>query len=280
MRIEAKIIGPALAASLLLGSAPAAAQTRSRELRWDPAVDVAVTVGGAALWLASELLKDDLAPPRCHWCRENAVDACVRGALVWGDKASAERISDLTAFVLVPLAAIELDALAAAHEAALDNVPEDTLLVAEAGVIAADVTQLTKLLVRRERPFVHALAPEEKVATRAPADNNLSFFSGHTAETFALAAASGTIGELRGYRWAPAAWGVGGALAAFTAYLRIAADKHWLTDVLVGAIVGAGIGVAVPYLFHPALDDSTRASASTALRMPAPPAGPSMTLAW
>lgn len=280
MRIEAKIIGPALATSLLFGSAPAAAQTRSRELRWDPALDVAVTAGGAALWLASELLKDDLAPARCHWCRENAVDACVRGALVWGDTASAGRISDLTAFVLVPLAAIALDAVAAAHETALDNVPEDTLLVAEAGVIAADVTQLTKLLVGRERPFVHALAPEEKVATRAPADNNLSFFSGHTAETFALAAASGTIGELRGYRWAPAAWGIGGALAAFTAYLRIASDKHWLTDVLVGAVVGAGIGVAVPYFFHPALDDSTRASASTALRMPAPPAGPSMTLAW
>jgi membrane-associated phospholipid phosphatase len=280
MRIEAMIVGPALAASLLLWSAAAAAQTRSRELRWDPALDVAVTAGGAALWLASELLKEDLAPARCRWCRENTVDAGVRGALVWEDTASAAWISDVTGFFLVPVAAIGLDTLAAAHESALGNVPEDTLLVAEAGVIAADVNQLTKFLVGRRRPFVDRLPPEENVATRAPADNNLSFFSGHTAETFALAAASGTIGELRGYRWAPAAWGVGGAFAAVTAYLRIAADRHWLTDVLVGAVVGAGIGIAVPYFFHPALDDSTRASVSTALRMPAPPAGPSMTLAW
>jgi len=65
-------------------------------------------------------------------------------------------------------------------------VGQDTLLIAEAGVIAADVTQLSKLLVGRERPSVHALAPDEKLRAPRHADNNLSFFSGHTSEAFAL----------------------------------------------------------------------------------------------
>jgi membrane-associated phospholipid phosphatase len=277
MRLRALVAAAGVALCQCLASAPAIAQTR--QLRWDPAVDVTVTIGGAAAWIASEVLKGDLAPSHCRWCEVNAVDADARAAMIWRDTSSADSVSNITGFILAPVAAIGLDALAAAHEGAVGNVPEDALLVTEAGVIAADVNQLTKMLVGRERPFVHALAPEQKGSTPQPSDNNLSFFSGHTTEAFALAAASGTIGTLRGYRWAPLAWGVGGAAAATTAYLRIAADKHWLTDVLVGMVVGAGIGFAVPYFFHPAVTDSP-SSSSAALRAPLLPAGTAMTFAW
>ena len=41
-----------------------------------------------------------------------------------------------------------------------------------------------------------------------------------------------------------------------------------------------GIGFAVPYLFHSAVDDPARASTAAALRAPALPAGPTMSLAW
>jgi len=87
--------------------------------------------------------------------------------------------------------------------------------------------------------------------SQGPDDANLSFYSGHTNFTFALAAAAATVGRLRGYRWAPAALLVGGLVAATTGYLRIAADQHYLTDVLTGAAVGTTIGVAVPYLHRP-----------------------------
>jgi membrane-associated phospholipid phosphatase len=269
-------------ASFLVGEGSAAAQEvpQTHALRWDPAVDVAVTAGGAALWIASELLKGDLAPATCRWCAVDGVDAAARQAFLWHDPNSAARLSDVTGFLLIPLAAIGLDSVAAAHEAALGHVPEDVLFTTEAGVIAADVDQIAKFLVGRERPFVHALRPDEKPLTPRPADNNVSFFSGHTAEAFALAAASGTIGELRGYRWAPLTWAVGGALATTTAYLRIAADRHWLTDTLVGMLVGIGIGVGVPCLFHPALADPPRSTVTTALRFPALPATPTMTFSW
>jgi membrane-associated phospholipid phosphatase len=269
--------GGALVA-VLVGS-PRLANAQVRDLRWDPALDVSVTAGGAALWLASEALKGDLAPSRCHWCSVDPADAAVREALVWRDTGSANLLSDATAFVLLPLAAVGLNALAAAHEGASGNIPEDALLVAEAGVVTADLNQLTKMLVGRERPFVHALPPEQKPSTGSPSDNNLSFFSGHSSETFALAVASGTVASMHGYQWAPVVWGVGGVLAATTAYLRIAADRHWLTDVLVGAVVGAGIGFTLPYVFHSAKDDSPTATTGAALRAPALPL-PLMTLAW
>jgi membrane-associated phospholipid phosphatase len=267
---------------LCLCSAPAAAQVpaQTHQLRWNPALDGTVTGVGAAAWVASEVLKGELAPSHCRWCSTDRVDARARDALVWRNAASANTLSDIAGFVLVPLASVGFNALAAAHEGATGNMPADALLVTEAGVLATDVDQLTKMLVGRERPFVHALAPGQRPLTDRPSDNNLSFFSGHTTEAFALAAASGTVGTMRGYRWAYLAWGVGGAVAATTAYLRIAADKHWLTDVLVGIVVGAGIGFAVPYFFHSAVDDAPRPSASAALRAPALPAGTAMTIAW
>jgi membrane-associated phospholipid phosphatase len=62
---------------------------------------------------------------------------------------------------------------------------------------------------------------------------------------------------MRGYRLAPLVWGVGMPLAAATGYLRIAADKHYLTDVVVGALFGAAVGVALPLLAHGRQDAST-----------------------
>jgi hypothetical protein len=47
-----------------------------------------------------------------------------------------------------------------------------------------------------------------------------------------------------------------------------------------GAVVGAGIGFAVPYAFHSAIDEPTRASSGTALSRSPPLAGPTMTFAW
>jgi membrane-associated phospholipid phosphatase len=55
---------------------------------------------------------------------------------------------------------------------------------------------------------------------------------------------------MRRYRWAPVIWGVGLVSAAAVGYLRIAADQHYFTDVLVGAAAGSAIGFAIPYGLH------------------------------
>jgi membrane-associated phospholipid phosphatase len=255
-----------LLASLASVLNPRAAEAQVRDLRWDPAVDLTVTGIGAAAWIAGEILQDDLAPARCRWCQVDPLDASAREALRWNRPALADTLSSVSAFVLAPAAAVGLDALAAAHDGAATHVPLDAALIVEATVLAADANALAKLLVGRERPFVHALTLEEKAQMPHPSDNNLSFFSGHTTEAFALAASAGAVATMRGYRWAPLVWGVSGGFAVAAGYLRIAADRHWLTDVAVGMVVGAGIGIAVPCLFH--RPESTGADSPGSLAAP------------
>lgn len=43
-------------------------------------------------------------------------------------------------------------------------------------------------------------------------------------------------------------WLIAEALATTTAALRVAADKHFITDVLTGAAVGSALGLLIPYL--------------------------------
>jgi membrane-associated phospholipid phosphatase len=77
-----------------------------------------------------------------------------------------------------------------------------------------------------------------------------SFFSSHTTTAFALASSVTTVSALRGYPAAPYFGALGGALAATTSVLRIAADLHYASDVLVGALVGTGVGAGLPLLIH------------------------------
>src|SRR5256885_4524948 len=81
----------------------------------------------------------------------------------------------------------------------------------------------------------------------SPDDRNTSFFSGHTSFAFT----SATLlcfqhGRLNLYGAAdgvvcPAAL----AVASLTGLLRIGADRHWATDVLTGAALGAAAGTVV-----------------------------------
>jgi membrane-associated phospholipid phosphatase len=153
-----------------------------------------------------------------------------------------------------------LTALSEANEGAIGRFPVDALLITEATVIAADINQIAKFAFARERPFVHYLprAPGAiRALTDSPSDDNLSFFSGHTTLAFAVATAAGTVDTLRGYRLAPAVWAAGLTMATSVGYLRIAADKHYFSDVMTGAVVGSLIGVGVPLIFHSAASSSS-----------------------
>ena len=55
---------------------------------------------------------------------------------------------------------------------------------------------------------------------------------------------------MRGYTLAPLVWATSLPVALVTGYLRIAADRHYFTDVLVGAVLGSAIGFVVPFVFH------------------------------
>jgi membrane-associated phospholipid phosphatase len=260
MRLPARSL--AIASMLTLGTLAARASAQQapvHELRYSLPVDIAVTASAGALWAASEIFKPSLVPSACRWCDRNAdgsdglngLDSSVRSGLKWSNTDTPNALSNWIAYGAVPVAAVGLDALASNNAGGTwRQTGVDALIIAESSLLAANLAQVAKLAAGRERPFVHALPPDQKAATDNPNDNNVSFFSSHTAWTFALAASSGTVASLRGYRLAPLVWSVGMPLAAATGYLRIAADRHYFTDVAVGAVVGAAVGVAVPLLAH------------------------------
>ncbi len=215
-------------------------------LRYDAPTDVAVTAGASLLWLGTELARRRLAPSACRWCGEDALDAGARDALLWRHPDRAARASDVLAFGLVPAGVVAHQLLAARAAGSAREGLVDVLVVAEAAALSMDLNQLVKYAAGRQRPFVHH-AP----AGRAPdPDDNTSFTSGHATIAFTLAGAAGTVSDLRRYPGAPWVWAVGMTAAGATAYLRVAADRHYLTDVLAGAAAGAALGWALPWTLH------------------------------
>jgi len=232
-------------------------------------IDLTIVGVGGAAWITTELLKSELAPSGCRWCNPPGIDASVKGALRWGTPGTAATISDIGAFGVIPLATFGVHAaMVYANGGTVGEWGTDALVILESMVVAADMTQIVKFGVGRERPFVHDLSAAEKGNTKNPADNDLSFFSGHTSFTVAGAVSSGMVATLKGYKAAPWIWGTGLSLALTTGYLRIAADKHYFTDVMTGAVVGAASGVLVPWLHRPKRGDGASVSSMTGGPMP------------
>ena len=205
---------------------------------------IIVAVAGAA-YVSSEFLKDQLTPGHCRWCAGNGLDDGARDAVLWDKTSRANTLSNLTGYALLPGVALGLGGLAAAHDDRFGGWLDDAIVITGAAVVAGNLNQLTKFLVMRERPFQHALAPADKSKSH---DANLSFYSGHTTLAFSLAVGAGTVASIRGYRWRGLIWASGLTLAVATGYLRMAADKHYLSDVLVRAVTGAGLGWGIPML--------------------------------
>ncbi len=122
------------------------------------------------------------------------------------------------------------------------------LLITQATSLAMLTNVIVKYSVGRARPYVWQGNPDLYPASQS--DANVSFFGGHATFVFAVVVSGSTLFFMQGMPGAPWVLGVGLAAAGFTAYLRMAANKHYLTDVLVGAGVGSLVGWAVPYLFH------------------------------
>lgn len=82
----------------------------------------------------------------------------------------------------------------------------------------------------------------------------MSFWSGHTAMAFTgagLTCSHHAHLDLYGSRAGDAAVCLGAiALAATTGYLRVAADRHYTSDVVAGALGGFLIGFGLPWLLH------------------------------
>ncbi|HPQ80730.1 MAG TPA: phosphatase PAP2 family protein [bacterium] len=242
-----------LVAVLLAASVPVSAiaegggeadSARVRELRSDWKLDLAITSVAGAGWLIMGGAKEYTGPSECAWCGVNALDRWGHENIKWSRPGAANVAAYVVGYGLTPVAAFGLDALAAHRQGAIGGFWIDALVIAEASALACMTTEIVKMAAGRQRPRAHYGKGSQNV------DDNHSFPSGHTSLAFSLATASGTVASMRGYDMAPAVWGVGMGLAAATAYLSVAADRHYLTDVVAGAALGSAFGFAIPYLFH------------------------------
>ena len=94
------------------------------------------------------------------------------------------------------------------------------------------ITNIVKMVVKRQRP-------DSFYKTRSDADDSFrSFFSGHTSTTFSLGTSNAILLSEAYPDKRNLIWFVNISVATATGYLRIAGDKHYLSDVLFGGIVG------------------------------------------
>jgi len=243
----------ALALALGLGPAAQAQDSSSDGLEYKPSLDVPLTLAGVAGTLAPHLLTDDTKTWTCRWCDRNAagrstlngLDAAVRRHWRWSDR---QKAHDWSNAALAMSFVAPTSAFVAARGGFGNGFGDEMLIVVEASAVNMALTQGTKYLFRRSRPWALADAPPRghHVGSR---ESVLSFVSGHSSLAFAMAVSVGSLSSLRGDEGKEWVWATGLTCAAATSYLRVAADRHYLTDVLAGAALGAAVGWVVPRLF-------------------------------
>lgn len=235
-------------------------QAKADELKASWGLDGALLSVGLAGTLIPELAKDSFAPDACHWCHRqpdgsvsvNGFDRAGRNVMVslfgvtpptWA------RTTDVMAFGALPLASLVTDFIVSYDARFKSGLATDTVIVAESVFLAAAFNQLVKFTAARQRPFVAYDSPFAtglRHGTETVADDNLSFYSGHSSAALATTTAMARIIQLRTGRLIGYALLV--PLGIVTSLLRMSADKHWATDVITGMVVGAAVGFVVPTL--------------------------------
>lgn len=258
------VLALALSAAVLAPQR-ASAQRRQRRAR-TPVSDLApIGVGagialmgaGAGIYLATPReAPEGVAPMRGGFLMDEQMRIATRATSLEGQQ-SAMNISDLLMLATIVNAGL-LDGLIT------PLVQEDPDLAWQASAAHATALGLTltigglvKTTVARARPYERECAAGQDGCDDG--DIYQSFYSLHTGIAFTEAGFSCAMHMARDLYGDPGAdalaCGASLAMAASTGVLRIAADRHYLTDVLVGGALGFAVGYLVPLLLVPARDE-------------------------
>ena len=204
----------------------------------------------AALWMGGTAAIQFGANEKSRWTSVNSFDREIRDGLR-ADSRSAREDAGTASDVLLALTAgllplASIGKTLSEHECyeAYDMATD----AAEAFTLTLMLTTGTKMIAGRDRPYGQECdgSPPGDASCR-DSDRKQSFFSGHAsiAATGAGLSCSYAIkrktwGDGRVARFTPCALGIGAALT--TGVLRIVADDHWGSDVIVGLLVGATVG--------------------------------------
>lgn len=209
-----------------------------------PIVDGTI-IGVTALGsVVPQALNSHLIHPSCP-CDPNQVNGFDRPA-IGNQSQSAATLSDITlgAALLVPPLLDYFDIGAGSVWA------EDFVVYAEVLSMSGAFVTLSKYSVQRPVPLEYSGG-----LSRNDPNGYASFYSGHTSLTFAALSASAITANLR-YRLGFWPWLIVGGVGASVAYERVAAGRHFPTDVMMGALAGTVTGALIPVFHHAHLEES------------------------
>ena len=175
-----------------------------------------------------------------------------RGAISQTPSSDARMLSNVGLFTAIGFAALD-PALSGIREQSLQAALSDAVIYLQSIAVTWGVTNLAKIAVRRPRPqaYIDAAAHrDDPTYSSSETDSSLSFFSGHASMTATIASTATYLAFARSPKtarpWVTLALGT--AITTFVAVERVRGGSHFPTDVIAGAIAGAGVGIVVPHI--------------------------------
>jgi len=233
-----------------LGSAPGKLAWPRQELPvngWDG-------VAAGALGAATIAVQFGVPSPSAPKWSSTGFDDWVRGWLrIPGEdgRNAAALTSDFFVFTLAAAPFINAFFVAGWEHERMDVAWKLAALDAETLLTVTFVTLSLQKLTARERPFVKECQVNPSLSECSNSAKYASFPSGHTSLVFAAVALEcfhhGFL-DTSHTGWGGAVCPITIVVATGTAVLRVAADRHWATDVITAAILGGGLGYAIPAL--------------------------------
>lgn len=211
------------------GSSNFAEEVKSSE---PEVLDYCILAGTGLTALALELGKNYIGPHTPRLTDPGLMDSSMRSFFVWDTSSlgAASVSSDITLLLLVSQVAWVPFAI---------QVPylNGAVVLGESLLSTWLISSLVKIISGRERPYAYyGTKPDKGV------DDNYSFLSGHASISFAAATTGSLMLSEKFPKLKPLIFTISFLLAGATAYFRMAGDQHYFTDVLAGAVLGAGMG--------------------------------------
>ena len=232
--LKSKTKGPVFAFLITLsatasGVVPLSGQTADTT-RWKVSRgQLASAIGGMSLALVPSIFSTNGGLPSCAPCDPGTLPDIDRWA-VSTERSGWDITSSVVEFGLVASTWYELYKL--------PNGTKHLAASVEATAWNFGVTRLAKAVFNRNRPVLYT---EDGIEAQESLTSHRSMYSGHTSTAFVLATSYVlSMGDKNGLdRFWPliAAAGIGA--------MRVAAGKHFPTDVLVGAVAGSGTAIVL-----------------------------------
>lgn len=216
---------------------------------WDIAATTALGVGSLVLQVTYT------APLTANWTGGILFDDWARRVLRLSSpsaRAAASTTSDVLLFTLITVPFIDAWLGAGVGHGRPDIAWKLTIIDAEALLATSFISLGAQHLIARARPFTTLCVHQPTAGECTDGSSQYtSFPSGHTSTAFTVAlleCVNHAHLDTDHSGWNGAACPVTLIAAGVTGLLRIASDRHYASDVIVGGLIGAGIGFLVPTL--------------------------------